>query len=991
MKNHSFDLQLFAAFNLPAADGVKVITSGTNVWKTLSSAGSSNGIAYHDASGTYYVKSSGDITISKTFSGSVKLVSAIKVNASGTALATLTESAGTLGIMGANTSGTVATASKGTLTFTDGAISSASGTGTLTTATSARFKGFSGTVAASGGLYTLSSFTGRAVTSAGIDDFTSGTITTNTEYHGKVMGADFKTANRFDVNTNSNGDYVYNVAAVSTGQEYDLTNATKKNWNIVGSGTSDTFTTGTSANVTLNGGAGQDIFTVATSGTVSIDGGADGDTLLITGTGVKTGSYISMGAGDDSVHSSGNVVLGKNLYLDLGDGNDTLDAAGAAGAIGTGSSIYGGAGKDLIDLTNLNSADAFEVLVDGGAGNDEIKGNANIKNSTVTGGDGDDVIGAFKGTVTLSGNAGADTFVLGAGAEANIADYTFGEDYVSLGAATNAGTVNGLIGSLTGDGELGLITDATYGNATIKSSNGFYAVTAKHDDGTKTNLAWVGSSPVTVDASSQNVASVITGKTNTEADLLIGGTKADTIYASANDSVYGGQGNDSIDANSKVYGVHVGLSNAGGADTVVGFDAGWDLDSADAIVLLDGADSLKGGVSSNNADVTIKSASATMTLTGAVQGDETKLLLSGKKVDLIKKDAKAVVTDDSTIADYYVGTEKSGIDMTKYTGNVEVNLGNAMFVNITTVQAGSGNVSILGGKAAESLIAGAGATSLYGGAGVDTLVSGAGKTTFFANESSGKDVVTGFVVGADETSDVINVNNLKSLTRSDNTTFTVDLDGTNSLKVSQKSGDINSNIQWASGDASGVVKIGKSAAENKFSYDSATTNYVGSTQTDTVSLAAGTADNFEVWVDQTGDMFNSIEVYDFGQTSGNVLAAGKANTAETIVAGKGNSSLWGGVGATTDVLQNKNSSAVAEFFYGIGDGNDIIEGQKGDSVNLYNLNLSDITKATINSNNVVFTTAANETVTVSGSVGTFKLADGSTWTADYSKKSWTQN
>ncbi len=726
---------------------------------------------------------------------------------------------------------------------------------------------------------------------------------------------------------------------------------------VTGTSGADKFTTDATnnKNATIFGGAGNDTISIAGTGVVSISGGDGNDHISDAGVNIGTSSTILGGAGNDTIDLSA-ATAGSNLWIDAGDGTNEVNISNAAGA-------------------------------------------NKITNSTVTGGSGTTTFKSSDKTNVLVGGSGTNYFAIGDDTlKANISNYSYGKDYLVLTAAAGAipGLVDGLVAAnLKSDGSNGYILNdgATVGDATISSSSGFFAVTMTNASKEKVGLGWVGDTPVTIDASGTTNQVMLVGTTNSEADLLIGGEKADTIYAGAGDSVYGGAGNDSIKiATATTYGVRVGLSTAGGADTVANFATGWDIDSADAIELMGGtADDLKIVNNGAGKDISLRSGSATLTINGKGTATDEKVLISGKKVDVIAKNATVQVTDDSTIADYYVGTEASAIDLSTYSGNIEVNLSDERFRNITTLQAGTGNMSVLGGKAAESLVGGSGATSLYGGAGKDTLKSGAGKTTFFANESSGKDVVVDFAVGTSDTSDVINVNNLKSLTRSDNTNFTVDLDGTNSLKVTQKSGDINSNIQWASGDASGVVKIGKSSSDNKFSYDVATTNYVGSTKTDTVSLASGTTDSFEVWVDQTGDMFNSIEVYDFSQTTGDVLAAGKNGVSETIVAGKGNSSLWGGTGSTKDVLVNKNSSATAEFFYGMGDGNDEIQGQKGDSVNLYNLSVSDITKATINSNNVVFTTSANETVTVSGSVGTFKLADGSSWTADYSKKSWTQN
>ncbi len=788
----------------------------------------------------------------------------------------------------------------------------------------------------------------------------------------------------------SGDDAVYTVEAKGTDQAVDLTGITAKNLNVSGTAGANAITVDTTKNVTVDGGDGKDTITLGGAGAVaSVDGGK-GDDKVVLGAALGANSKIEMGAGADTI----NVEVSQTVAVsyDFGDGDDVLQLT-ADTSVGDGSTLLGGAGKDTIDFTG--GAAVKNLLIDGGDDADKIVLTDTVTDSSVVAGAGDDTIASASATDTLTGGDGKDVFdISGANAAANIADYKFGEDVLFVTGTDVVKKANdmatGTTGGLESTDSVGTLTDAT-GSATVTGS-GYFAVTLKDKNGS-VGLGWVGASGTEINAGDMTTPVVLSGRTNSEGDTLVGGSKADTIYAGAKDSVYGGAGSDTIDINTaagkEAYGVYVGLSTAGGSDEVKGFYAGWNIEKADAVYMMDGtADDLK--LTNDGKDVSLKSGSASMKLTSAGAASEAQVLINDKKVDIIAKGKFATVDDNSTIGDYYVGTEASGIDMTAYTSDVQVDLGTEMFRNITTVKAGKGDTSILGGKAAESLIGGAGATSLYGGAGIDTLVSGDGKTTFFANESSGKDVVTKFTVGTDDSSDVINVNNLKSITRSGSKNFKIDLDGTNTLSVEQRTGDNNSNVQWASGDANGVAKIGYTSDKNKFTYDAATTNYIGGNKEDIVSLASGTEDNFEVWVDNTGNMFNSIEVYDFSQTTGDVLAAGKANTAETIVGGKGSASLWGGAGKTADVLQSTKGSTT-QFFYGLDDGNDVIKGQAGDTVNLYNISLDQIKSANIGSNNVVFTTSSNDTVTVSGSVGTFKLADGTSWTADYSKKTWTQN
>ena len=61
-----------------------------------------------------------------------------------------------------------------------------------------------------------------------------------------------------------------------------------------------------------------------------------------------------------------------------------------------------------------------------------------------------------------------------------------------------------------------------------------------------------------------------------------------------------------------------------------------------------------------------------------------------------------------------------------------------------------------------------------------------------------------------------------------------------------------------------------------------------------------------------------------------------------------------------------------------------------DKVMLYNLSLGDLKAADIGSNKVTITQQSGQTLTINGRVGEFTLSDGSTWTADYSTKTWNQ-
>lgn len=395
-------------------------------------------------------------------------------------------------------------------------------------------------------------------------------------------------------------------------------------------------------------------------------------------------------------------------------------------------------------------------------------------------------------------------------------------------------------------------------------------------------------------------------------------------------------------------------------------------------------------ITNDGADITVKSGKGTLKLTAPTNfaNNGTKLLVGDKKVYSIAKNQTLSLSDSEDFADYFYGTDGSAISLANYQNDISVDLSSSMFKNISTLTGGKGNTTLIGSAKGDSLVGGAGATSLYGGAGKDTLKSGSGVTTFFLATGGGKDTVQGFVVGTNEdTSDVVNIFNasLTDVKRTAADTFTMKVSDSDSLQVTQATSGLDQKIQWASGDAKGVAKIGYSSQANSFTYDSEVTNYLGGSKNDTVSFGSG-SDDVNLWLDNE-TAYSSIETFDATGRTGSVLIAGSAANSETIKGGNGDSSLWGGAGSNKDVLIG-NSSATNVFFYGMGNGSDSISGSSKDTINLFDIQLSDLTAATIDTTNrrVILTTTANETVTVSGGVQDF-VVGGVTYTTKYASSS----
>jgi Ca2+-binding RTX toxin-like protein len=186
----------------------------------------------------------------------------------------------------------------------------------------------------------------------------------------------------------------------------------------------------------LNGIEQVDVASVGGNDTLTVDD--------LTGTDVKT-------VNNDLAATPGGTMPGAGTaetIVNGTNGNDSIVATGSGGsATVTGLSatvnvLHGDAsrdelgifaldGNDRVDASGLR-ADATQLGVDGGAGDDTILGGAGA--DVLRGGDGND---------TVDGNQGADTVLLGAGDDRFIWDPGDGSDVVEGQAGHDAMTFNG--------------------------------------------------------------------------------------------------------------------------------------------------------------------------------------------------------------------------------------------------------------------------------------------------------------------------------------------------------------------------------------------------------------------------------------------------------------------------------------------------------------------------------------------------------------------
>ena len=194
----------------------------------------------------------------------------------------------------------------------------------------------------------------------------------------------------------------------------------------------------------------------------------------------------------------------------------------------------------------------------------------------------------------------------------------------------------------------------------------------------------------------------------------------------------------------------------------------------------------------------------------------------------------------------------------------------------------------------------------------------------------------------------------------------------------------NDKLQWVSGDSKGVAKIGSKNEANSFTYEADVTNYFGGNKIDTLKISG---ESSTLWLDKVG---SSIEIIDASTSTGDNLLAGSSES-QTIKGGRGNNSLWGGAGGN-DILTG--GTGHNEFYFGIGEGNDIItQSNDTDTVMLYNVKISDLDAAGMKDGNMVIALKDGSSLTIQNydrqGATTFQLADG-TYSYDKSTGIWNE-
>jgi len=686
--------------------------------------------------------------------------------------------------------------------------------------------------------------------------------------------------------------------------------------------------TGTGGNESLEGRTGDDYLSGG-AGDDKLDGGEGADTVHGDGGDDKlreiysTGDHLYGDAGDDLLYAAYAAIL------DGGDDDDVIYA------MGTGSTVTGGAGDDIVY--------AYASAVNGGTGENVIHLGAGA--STVSVGDGDDTIYlSTSGTATITFAATLDAVLLDSnardlvllfvsGTTARLVDYAQHKaDWtLPVGVALSDTFVTSSTASLSLN--LALLTDVT----DITSGSGNDTITGNSAANSITGGA--GQDDINAGAG----ADIVHG--GADIDLIDGGDGNDTLYGDAgNDDIDGGMGNNIIhggDGDDALY----GYNSMSGDDTIEGDGGNDDINGGG------GTDTLSGGTGNDtiagNGTLNGGADNDILTGTGALNGDagadSITLYISGTAHGGDGNDTISSASGTGTLLYGDAGNDYlTGDSVTLYGGD-----DNDTLEGTGTLDGGAGN-DIINGQG--TLVGGTGAdviTALYytgstvyggtqgdttGGDGHDTVSGSAAGDAIYVGASS-------YATGADG-NDTVYAGAGSAIDGGDGDDR-IYLRGTGASRVGVLDG--TDTILLNDTLASAVVDFGTSfdASDLTYSYTPNSSNLT--VQAGTVSaVLSGFVSAPTRWQVAFGDEAEAFNItHTLTNTTlaygGNITITALANSEDVITTGGGADTILA-YGGSDDIITNNGNDTVdagaGNDNVDTGSGNDLIYlGDGSDAVN----------------------------------------------------------
>ncbi|MBQ9487817.1 MAG: hypothetical protein IJU91_08490 [Selenomonadaceae bacterium] len=236
-------------------------------------------------------------------------------------------------------------------------------------------------------------------------------------------------------------------------------------------------------------------------------------------------------------------------------------------------------------------------------------------------------------------------------------------------------------------------------------------------------------------------------------------------------------------------------------------------------------------------------------------------------------------------------------------------------------------------------------------------------------------------------------NKIRSLVRQ-NDFVSFDLEnGTSFQAKTADSSESTNDIFQYSEDGQNVyyAKLGRQDTPNTLTYENGI-NFYGGGNLGNV-LRVNETSSTSIFLDGSlGTLFNNINNIDAGESTGDVDLAGNSEDNE-IHSGSGNNRIWGGIGGNDKLY---GGSGLNTFFYGVSgvnEGNDsIYNSNASDTVNLFNISLTDILSADEIDDNFVINMVDGNSLSIFGPNGAsnFVLGQGPTYHYDRATHTWSQ-
>ncbi len=698
---------------------------------------------------------------------------------------------------------------------------------------------------------------------------------------------------------------------------------------------------------------------------------------------IRNKEVVGLGEGASlQVTEAGNYVV-DNTALTVG-ANDIIVGLGDAGAY-----VYDAANPlftrkstaaDIIDRFKPENVTVVGAS-DGG-----------IYNITMTGGDltvvektaahvnimaGDDTVVSQGKNVHVS-LTGGNTWLFATGGKMTLESYDastgtgFGTNYLDIAAAIQSGSI------AFDDGELSI------GSATVDLGTRSEVVNFFDRGGTRQEVGFASDS-AQLDASDATQDLILVGG---DYSTLRGGAGDDTIFAAAGNFVDGGAGLNVIklpETRNGLPGVTVSLR--GGKDMIENFSAGFDVTNDN----IAGDGTWKNTFDGANVSITTDNGSAILKGVGnSAAFVNFKELANGIEYKVAVAQKNSVIAAGDTLADIYAG-ENSGVDFTGYGGALFVDLRNnddqdIYFYGIDNVTAGKGSATLVGSANDETLTAGTAGTGIWGGAGNDLLRGNTsdakgGSTEFYFTAGDGRDTITDFEFydGTNlATADKINVG-------TDEVTSVV-TDGAGNVLMQINHGDDWLTLADAQGKDFRINNLIAKVDATSIAYDANANCFVATGLNATMTVDEHAA----IWLGdgQTGAhgtyYLGDIAVLDASKSADTNLLAGN-DLDNTILAGDGGASLWGG-NLGNDALIGGAGKDI--FFYAFGNGLDTIGAGDGDVINLAGVTLNEIVSTEIAQGSVTLNFADGGRLNVEGSAAVEFALGGETYLADHNSSTW---